>query len=65
MTHEKATLYIDEKQVGDDVRAHLGSHVEIKPYGAIFNELSELAKLSAAEDEQVCVTARQSTKIPR
>lgn len=50
VTLEKATLFINEKQVGEDVRKHLGDHVEIQPYDAVFSHVESLkASLSDAK----------------
>jgi Xaa-Pro aminopeptidase len=42
ITHENATIFIDDSRVPDEVKAHLKDHVKIKPYNAIFDELSVL-----------------------
>lgn len=50
VTLEKATLFINEKQVGQDVRKHLGDLAEIRPYEEIFSHLENLkASLAGAK----------------
>ncbi|EJD05517.1 Creatinase/aminopeptidase [Fomitiporia mediterranea MF3/22] len=43
LTLDKTVLFIDKAQVGDDVRDHLGSSVELQPYESIFDYLKELS----------------------
>jgi Xaa-Pro aminopeptidase len=39
VTQDKVSLYLQEEAISDDVRAHLGPTVDIKPYETIFNDL--------------------------
>jgi Xaa-Pro aminopeptidase len=42
VTPEDATLFIDDDKLTDDVRAHFGKAVKIKPYNAIFDQLATI-----------------------
>ncbi|EPS95616.1 hypothetical protein FOMPIDRAFT_1025722 [Fomitopsis schrenkii] len=42
LTHEKAQLFLNPTQVTDDLRRHLGEHVDIHPYDSFFSYLSNL-----------------------
>lgn len=42
VTLENATLFINNKQVGEHVRTHLGELVEIRPYDEVFSYLDNL-----------------------
>jgi Xaa-Pro aminopeptidase len=42
VTPDDATLFIDEAKLTDEVKAHLGDAVKIKPYDAIFEECTVL-----------------------
>ncbi len=44
ITPEAASLYIDESKLTAEARSHLGSKVEIRPYGAIFEDSQMLSK---------------------
>jgi len=53
VTHEKAILFVDGSQVDDAVAKHLGSLVEIKPYGDVFKFLeSTSVKMRNVSDEE-------------
>ncbi|KAF2205137.1 putative Xaa-Pro aminopeptidase P [Delitschia confertaspora ATCC 74209] len=43
VTPTSATLYVDEKQVTDEVKTHLGNAVAIRPYDAIFSDVTALS----------------------
>ena len=42
LTPEKAQLFLNPVQVTDDLRQHLGEHVDIHPYDTFFSYLSDL-----------------------
>jgi Xaa-Pro aminopeptidase len=42
VTSKDATLFIDESKITEEVKTHLGGDVSIKPYTAIFDELTVL-----------------------
>lgn len=44
VTPDTATLYIDSSKVSSDVKSHLGDHVEIRPYDAIFEDSRALGQ---------------------
>lgn len=43
VTADKAILYIDSAKLTDEVRKHLGSEVEIRPYEAVFEDVQALS----------------------
>ncbi len=48
---DKALLFVNESQVDDAVRQHLGSEVAIHPYDTFFSYLTQLgAELNAHKD---------------
>lgn len=49
VTHESAILFVDKDQVDDDILAHLGSEVEIRPYDEFFDYLKKYGKDSGKE----------------
>lgn len=42
ITLDACTLYVHDSQVGDDVRQHLGTSVQIRPYEAFYDDLKAL-----------------------
>jgi Xaa-Pro aminopeptidase len=51
VTHDEALLFIDDKQLSDETRKHLGAHVTIKPYTEFFEYLKGLnQKLGLSKD---------------
>ncbi|KAG0167029.1 hypothetical protein DFQ28_005668 [Apophysomyces sp. BC1034] len=44
VTQNEAILYVDAAKVTEEVRAHLGNEVTLKPYQAIFDDLRQLGK---------------------
>jgi len=44
VTASEATLYIDEAKVADEVRAHLGGSVSLRPYDAFEEGLNQLGR---------------------
>ncbi|KAF2756160.1 aminopeptidase-like protein [Pseudovirgaria hyperparasitica] len=42
VTPTKATLYIDDSKLSDEVKSHLGSTVDIRPYEAVFSDINAL-----------------------
>ena len=49
VTPDVATLYIDSSKVTADVKSHLGDHVNIRPYDAIFEDSRALSKSVESE----------------
>ncbi|KDQ10491.1 hypothetical protein BOTBODRAFT_36195 [Botryobasidium botryosum FD-172 SS1] len=60
VTHSKAVLYVNDAQIGDDVRAHLGEDVEIHPYNEVFNHLKSFY---AEEDKGKKVLVGKQTSL--
>lgn len=44
VTPTTVTLYVDESKLPDEVKSHLGDKVTIRPYDAIFDEITALSK---------------------
>lgn len=55
VTRDSAVLFIDESQVDDSVKAHLGQSVSIQPYRAFLPYLKQLAADSFVKKEEVSV----------
>lgn len=51
VTPDSATLYIDSAKIGPEVREHLSGSVDIKPYDALFSDLTSIAEAAAAEGQ--------------
>ncbi|KAF8477396.1 putative Xaa-Pro aminopeptidase P [Kalaharituber pfeilii] len=51
VTPDKASLYIDSSKLTDEVKKHLGSEIEIRPYDAIFEEVRVLSSPVEATEE--------------
>ena len=47
------TLYVNDAQIDDAVRAHLGNEVEIQAYDAIWGHLKQLGNSMKANKEDV------------
>lgn len=61
VTPTTATLFIDSNKLSQEVHAHLGDSVEIKPYESIFSHLSTLA----AEAKSNKTTSEDSDSPPK
>jgi Xaa-Pro aminopeptidase len=46
ITPSAATLYVDESKLPQEVKDHLGDTIEIRPYEAIFEDITALSKAS-------------------
>eukprot|EP00455_Lapot_gusevi_P006630 TRINITY_DN1282_c0_g1_i6.p1 TRINITY_DN1282_c0_g1~~TRINITY_DN1282_c0_g1_i6.p1 ORF type:complete len:371 (-),score=130.37 TRINITY_DN1282_c0_g1_i6:127-1239(-) len=57
-TLDSATLYIDPAQVTEEVRQHLGEHVQVKPYLAIFDDLKSI-DFAAVENKKILLDPDQ------
>lgn len=53
ITADTQVLFIDSAQVDDEVRRHLGSAVEIKPYESVFEYLGTLSGSLALSKDKV------------
>ncbi|KAK5091789.1 hypothetical protein LTR70_006319 [Exophiala xenobiotica] len=61
VTHDSAFLYVDSSQLNDKVYEHLHGAVQIKPYDALFSDLTSLSK--GAEQNGADTTAKKHSKI--
>ncbi|KAF9631296.1 Creatinase [Lasiodiplodia theobromae] len=51
VTPEAATLYVNSDKLTPEVKAHLGSSVEIRPYDSIFGDIEALSRNAAPSSE--------------
>ncbi|OCH85295.1 Creatinase/aminopeptidase [Obba rivulosa] len=64
VTLDKAVLFVNESQVDQTVRAHLGKEVEIEPYDGFFGYLKRLgAELELSKDSQLLIGDKASLAI--
>ncbi|KAK5051884.1 hypothetical protein LTR84_002687 [Exophiala bonariae] len=63
VTPRSATLYIDATKVGQDVKDYLGDSVEIKPYDALFSDLTMIAETAVHEVEINSTTKTKPQKL--
>ena len=63
VTPRSATLYIDAAKVGHDVKDYLGDSVEIKPYAALFSDLTTIAETAVKEVEVNSTTKTKPQKL--
>jgi len=49
VTPHSATLYVDATKIGQEIRDFLGDLVEIKPYDALFSDLTAIAEAAVNE----------------
>lgn len=52
VTPNSATLYVDSSKIGSEVKDYLSNSVEIKPYDALFSDLTRVAETAANEVQQ-------------
>ena len=53
----KTLLFVNESQLDDSVRQHLGSEVEIHPYDSFFSFLTHRGAELAAKKSSVCTAS--------
>lgn len=51
VTHESATIYVDSAKITPDVKQHLNGKVTIKPYDALFSDLTAMADALPQESQ--------------
>ncbi|OCT54644.1 putative Xaa-Pro aminopeptidase P [Cladophialophora carrionii] len=51
ITPDSATIYIDSSKLGPEVKEHLEGTVTIKPYDALFSDLTSIAEAAASESQ--------------
>ncbi len=51
VTPDSATIYVDSSKMGPEVKEHLEGKVSIKPYDALFSDLTCIAEAAASESE--------------
>lgn len=59
VTPKEATLYVDKSKLDDKVISHLGDHVTIKPYDAVFEDAKAMGESLSTSDDG------RETKSPR
>lgn len=66
VTMDRAVLFMNEQQVGDAVRAHLGDHVEIQPYDTVFSQVDTLKSSLTSTRKKVrrCERRRRLSSSP-
>lgn len=66
VTDSAAALYIDNKKISEDVKAHLGNSVDIRPYDSIFEDIEALgaqqtlAQKRDASDQKFLISNKAS-----
>ncbi|KAL6242670.1 hypothetical protein RBB50_010316 [Rhinocladiella similis] len=63
VTHDSATLYVDSSKLGPEVKEYLGGSVEIKPYNALFDDLTSLSEASSKDVQQDGATQAHDPKL--
>jgi len=63
VTPNSATLYVDSSKLGPEVKEYLGTTVEIKPYDALFSDLTDIAETAANEVQQNGTTKSHEPKL--
>ena len=61
VTPHSATLYIDSAKIGPEAKEHLSGTVDIKPYDALFSDLTSIAE-AAVNEVQQNGSAEEATK---
>jgi Xaa-Pro aminopeptidase len=51
VTPDSVTIYVDASKIGSDVTEHLEGSVNIKPYDALFSDLTSIAEAAATESQ--------------
>lgn len=55
VTSDESVLFVDDKQINEEVRKHLGSSVEIQPYESVFDYLKSLSRSLCLSKEKVSI----------
>ncbi|KAK5942159.1 hypothetical protein PMZ80_006114 [Knufia obscura] len=65
VTHDSATLYVESSKLDDKVYEHLHGAVQIKPYDALFSDLSLISQAASQGVEQNAAdaTSKKRSKI--
>ncbi|KAF9584854.1 hypothetical protein BGW38_004922 [Lunasporangiospora selenospora] len=58
VTKDYVNLYLQEKSVTDEVRAHLGPDVVVKPYNTVFDDLRALGPILKANNQKILLGSR-------
>lgn len=60
ITQNDAILYINESQITDEVKAHLGQSVKIAPYPQIFDDLKSHKSLVVQQAQKILISSSTS-----
>ncbi|KAK5208485.1 hypothetical protein LTR41_005711 [Exophiala xenobiotica] len=63
VTPTSATLYVDSSKLGPEIKDYLADSVEIKPYDALFSDLTGIAATAANEVQQNGTTKSHEPKL--
>ncbi|KEF61408.1 xaa-Pro aminopeptidase [Exophiala aquamarina CBS 119918] len=63
VTPNSATLYVDAAKIGQEIRDFLGEFVEIKPYDALFSDLTAIAETAVNEADANSTTKSKPQKL--
>ncbi|GJJ10622.1 hypothetical protein Clacol_004849 [Clathrus columnatus] len=53
VSHSEVVLYVNPSQINEDVRAHLGTSVSLKPYGDIWQDLRQFGATLQTDGQKV------------
>ncbi|RGB34801.1 Creatinase/aminopeptidase [Rhizophagus diaphanus] len=60
ITKDDIILYIDEKKLSNEVKAHLGSSVKFRSYNAVFEDLRHLSVKFKSDNQKLLISTRTS-----
>jgi len=63
VTLDKATLYVDQAKLSDQVLSHLGDQVAIKPYGSFFADLKAMGAKLNSEGKKLLINSKTSLAV--
>lgn len=63
VTLDDAILYVEDSKVTDEVRQHLGDHVILKPYAAVFDDLQALSSKLQSSGKKLLTNSKTSLAV--
>ncbi|ORX52863.1 Creatinase/aminopeptidase [Hesseltinella vesiculosa] len=63
VTQDEALLFVQAEKITQEVQDHLGAHVVLKPYGALFDELTNLKPVLEQTNKKLIVNSHTSLAI--